>query len=407
MLKMILACLSAFALSVSLTAQEVSQSIKDGKALYDANCKACHQDEGAGLAGLAPSIGNRDFLALAKDSFIERVVLEGRPGTAMIPRLDLKGKKLNSIIAYLRSIPVVNPIKLKVDDSLKFTGDAAKGKTLFKNFCASCHGPNGEGYTVAGPGPGIGLAGFLGQASDDFIFQTLKHGRSGTAMRGFMGAEGNANLTEQDLKDIIVYMRTLGGSGITTTASSHPGAKIYTLCVSCHGVNAEGNANLKAPRLAGFTREYIVLQLKKFKAGNRGYHATDISGQTMKNMAGLIKNEEDMNLVARYIKTLKSPFPAKTLEGDPVKGQAAYVTCLACHGPTGKGNPQLKSPSLHGLNDWYIVEQLKKFKAGHRGTQAGDAEGAMMRPMTMLIPDEKTMIDLAAYIQSLAKKEGK
>ena len=67
--------------------------------------------------------------------------------------------------------------------------------------------PNGEGYSVGGVGPGIGLKGFLSVASDDYIFKTLKYGRSGTAMRPFIGVKGLANLAEQDAKDIISFLR--------------------------------------------------------------------------------------------------------------------------------------------------------------------------------------------------------
>jgi cytochrome c553 len=397
----IISCLLLLAIVLPVLAEENNQ---EGQALFEANCMACHQKEGAGLAGLAPSIGNRDFLAIASDKFIERVVLEGRPGTSMIPRSDLKGDKLKKIIKYLRAIPVALPISIKVDDTLKFKGDSAKGKTLFRDFCSSCHGPKGEGYVITGPGPGIGLSGFLNQASDDFILKTLEHGRSGTAMRSFIGAKGLGNLTVLDAKDIIVYLRTLGGTPVKAV-SSHPGAQQYMLCVSCHGVNAEGNPLLKAPRLAGFTEAYIITQLKKFKAGARGYHEKDINGITMKNMANLIKDEAAMKSIASYIKTLKSPLPTKTVAGDVGKGQIAYATCMACHGPNGEGNPVLKSPPILGLNDWYIVEQLKKFKSGQRGTHANDPEGAMMRPMSMIIPNEQAMKDLALYIHSLSNKE--
>ena len=81
------------------------------------------------------------------------------------------------------------------------------GHHKFALFCASCHGPGGEGYSAGGSGPGIGLAGFLDTASDDYIFQTVKYGRLGTAMKGFIGAEGLANLSEEDVGDIIAHLR--------------------------------------------------------------------------------------------------------------------------------------------------------------------------------------------------------
>ena len=45
-------------------------------------------------------------------------------------------------------------------------------------------------------------------ASDDFILQTVKQGRIGTAMMPFVGARGLASLTESDVEDIVVYLRS-------------------------------------------------------------------------------------------------------------------------------------------------------------------------------------------------------
>ena len=128
----------------------------------------------------------------------------------MVPRLDLAEIQINSIIAYLRSteegVNKVDPIE--VDWTTRFSdGDAHAGKQKYAQYCASCHGANGEGYLAGTPGPAIGNPGFLVQASDDFIYKTLKYGRRGTPMRKFLGAEGVANLSDQDAHDIIAHLR--------------------------------------------------------------------------------------------------------------------------------------------------------------------------------------------------------
>lgn len=186
-----------------------------GKMHFDANCAACHQPNGAGRPGIAPSIGNRDFLAIASDKFIKDTVRKGRPGTSMVQRPDLSDAVLSDIVAYLRGLPVETAVTIKVDDSKKLAslGDSVTGHEKFGRYCAACHGPEGQGYAVGGAGPGIGLPGFLGSASDDYIFQTLKLGRINTAMRPFLGASGLANLSEQDAYDIISYMRSLSSQG--------------------------------------------------------------------------------------------------------------------------------------------------------------------------------------------------
>ena len=181
-----------------------------GKLSYDVNCMACHQSEGAGRVGFAPSIRNRDFLAIATDDFIRTTIKKGRFGTAMVGRPDLSDPVIDDLIAYLRSLPVANPVKMKVDHSLSFQGDSKKGLLKYNSYCASCHGPRGEGYAVGVPGPGIGLAGFLSTVSDDYILQTIRHGRVGTPMRSFIGAKGVANLSTEDAHDIIAHLRVMG-----------------------------------------------------------------------------------------------------------------------------------------------------------------------------------------------------
>ncbi|WDE96247.1 c-type cytochrome [Lentisphaera profundi] len=381
-----------------------AELISEGEKTYDANCAACHQKKGIGQVGLAPSIGNRDFLAIASDDFIKSVIAQGRAGTAMVARPDLSGQKVDAIIAFLRSLPISNPKVIKVDNSLKFTGDIKKGADHYLKFCSSCHGTEGQGYSYGGPGPGIGLPSFLNQASDDFIFQTLKHGRSGTAMLSFIGATGLANLSEQDAKDIIVFLRNIDKT--TTTKTSAPtGASQYSLCVSCHGQNAEGNIALKAPALQHLSEDYIVKSLKKFKLGARGYDPKDINGATMKSMAGMIADDKTMVMVAKHIKSLAVKTPAATIKGDATSGAALYAMCVACHGANGEGNPLLKAPALAGQADWYIVAQLKNYKAGLRGVHAGDPEGALMRPMSMILANDQAINDVAAHIQNLSKNK--
>jgi len=180
-----------------------------GQAHFNINCSACHQVGGEGKVGFAPSIRNQDFLALADDDFIRKTIQEGRIGTGMLARPDLPPQVVNDIIAYLRALPVTREVKFSVDPNLKYNGDADAGKDNFANYCAACHGPSGEGYAVGVPGPGIGLPGFLDVASDDYIFQTLKHGRVGTPMKPFLGAMGLASLDEQDAYDIIAHLREL------------------------------------------------------------------------------------------------------------------------------------------------------------------------------------------------------
>lgn len=89
--------------------------------------------------------------------------------------------------------------------------------------------------------------------------------------------------------------------------------------------------------------------------------------------------------------------------GDPEKGKAYYSTCGACHGASAEGMEALNSPKLAGQESWYIVRQLQNFKKGIRGANPLDTYGLQMAPMAQLLPDDKAMEDVAAFIKTLAK----
>jgi cytochrome c oxidase subunit 2 len=181
------------------------------------------------------------------------------------------------------------------------------------------------------------------------------------------------------------------------------GQQVYQLCAMCHGDAGEGKKMYHAPAIAGLQRWYIEAQLRKFKEGTRAYRAEDVEGLQMRPMARSLVKDEDLKAVAAYVASLRPVQPPPTLAGDPVKGKAAYVTCLACHGEKAGGNEQLNAPSLAHQADWYLVAQINKFRAGLRGTHAKDATGAQMRPMAMTMPDEETIRHVVAYIRSLAR----
>jgi cytochrome c oxidase cbb3-type subunit 3 len=97
----------------------------------------------------------------------------------------------------------------EVDAEPAASGDPRLGKIWFDDICSTCHGVNGDGYLAGGTGTAIGMAGFLGKASDGFIRETIKRGRSNTRMLGFSGPSGLANLSDREIDDIIVYLRGL------------------------------------------------------------------------------------------------------------------------------------------------------------------------------------------------------
>jgi cytochrome c oxidase subunit 2 len=179
------------------------------------------------------------------------------------------------------------------------------------------------------------------------------------------------------------------------------GKQLYAVCAACHGVQAEGNPALNAPKLSGQGDWYLKRQLKYYKQGARGTHDKDVFGKMMAPMAATLGDDAAIDNVIAYIKTLPdNPAPA-TVKGNAKNGQERYVTCGACHGANGRGIQATNAPGLKGMSDWYLVTQLKNFKQGIRGAHPKDLYGPQMASMAASLGDDQAINDLVAYINTL------
>jgi cytochrome c553 len=182
-----------------------------------------------------------------------------------------------------------------------------------------------------------------------------------------------------------------------------PGHELYAACASCHGQNAEGNAKLAAPAIAGLPAWYLEAQLVKFRSGHRAYHPEDVAGLRMRPMSRQMMDMGEVKAVSAHVAGLPVQKSASTLGGDAAAGAASYATCLACHGAKGEGNQALNAPPIAQMPDWYLLTQLKNFKAGMRGTHPEDTSGKTMQPMSMTLVDEQAMKNVIAHIGTLSK----
>ncbi len=67
----------------------------------------------------------------------------------------------------------------------------------------------------------------------------------------------------------------------------------------------------------------------------------------------------------------------------------AYNLCQSCHGKDLSGNEVLGSPSIAGMEEWYLLRQISNFKDGIRGTHDKDLMGLTMRLGVMNLNDEQ------------------
>jgi len=183
------------------------------------------------------------------------------------------------------------------------------------------------------------------------------------------------------------------------------GKSLYMTCATCHGQKAEGMLALGAPALANQEPYYLKNQLQNFRTNKRGVHEKDVYGAQMAPMAKVLDSDGILDVIA-YIKTMPSPTIEPTLKGGNIENGTAYynMVCGACHGPGAVGIESLNSPKLVGLQDWYLERQLNNFRQGIRGKEEGDIYGAQMQQIAETIPDDQTVSDLIAYINSLSSE---
>ncbi len=87
--------------------------------------------------------------------------------------------------------------------------------------------------------------------------------------------------------------------------------------------------------------------------------------------------------------------------GDAAAGAANYAVCAACHGTQAEGLVALNAPKLAGQDPRYLKDQLRKYKAGIRGTHEEDVYGRQMQPMANTLVNDTMIENVVAYIGSM------
>ncbi|MFA5531009.1 MAG: c-type cytochrome [Thiohalomonadaceae bacterium] len=154
------------------------------------------------------------------------------------------------------------------------------------------------------------------------------------------------------------------------------------VCAACHGM--DGNSLVPLfPKLAGQHTDYIVKQLAAFQSGER-------KDETMAPMAAPLSDQDVADLAA-YFNSQKASVGVANPElaeagGKIYRGGIAgkgVSACMACHGPSGAGNPAANFPSLSGQQAAYVAKALRDFRSGARAT---DPAG-MMRNLAVKMSD--------------------
>ncbi len=174
------------------------------------------------------------------------------------------------------------------------------------------------------------------------------------------------------------------------------------VCAACHG--ADGNSIMPQwPSLAGQHADYLVRQLRLIKSNDRPVpEMTAIA-------AGL--SEADFQNLAAYF-SAQSMKIGTADEALVDTGRRVYQAgnqdtgvpaCMACHGPTGDGNPLSGYPVLAGQQPLYTANLLKRYRNGELWGE-DDAASLVMVGVAERMTDREIEA-VASYVHGLYKAE--
>lgn len=173
-------------------------------------------------------------------------------------------------------------------------GDAAKGQAIAGQVCAACHMADGNSVIPQNPK----LSGQHAQ----YISTQLAHFKSGERKNPIMMGMA-ANLSAEDMANLGAWFASQSPTvdGAKDKALAEVGQKLYRggkpsvgvpACSGCHSPDGAG-IPAQYPRLGGQHSEYLAIQLKAFRAGER------VNAQMNAIAAKL--SDKDMDALVEYL----------------------------------------------------------------------------------------------------------
>jgi cytochrome c oxidase cbb3-type subunit 3 len=177
-----------------------------GKAAFATNCQPCHGQGGAGAEGGYPNLADDDWLWGGKLADIHQTIQHGirwaQSGDTRVGEMlafgrtgVLKKEEIEQVVEFTRSLANLD---------VKAGIDLAKGKQLYADNCAACHGDAAKGNRDLGA-PDLTDAIWLYGSSRQAMVETVTNGRGGVM------PSWNGRLDPVTIKALAVYVHSLGG----------------------------------------------------------------------------------------------------------------------------------------------------------------------------------------------------
>lgn len=190
------------------------------------------------------------------------------------------------------------------------------------------------------------------------------------------------------------------------------GATKAGTCAACHGL--DGNpADPQYPRLAGMPERYLAKQIALFRSGER----TSGMAAIMAPFASMLSAQDARDIGAYYATQSAAAGVADdtVIAAGPNAGKPFYAVgqrlyrsgdaardipaCMACHGPSGAGNPGPAYPHVAGQQSAYVTRRLEEYRAGTTA-ERDPAHFEIMAAIAKSLTDEE-IGSLASYLQGL------
>jgi cytochrome c553 len=190
-------------------------------------------------------------------------------------------------------------------------GDPAKGQLIVSTVCFACHGADGNSPVSVNP---VSANPKLAGQHADYLFKQMKN---------FKGADGKqperanpimngmiAAFDDNQMRDLAAWFssQVQNGEQAKNRETFPLGQKLYRAgdaskglpaCAGCHGPAGAG-IPAQFPRIGGQFPEYIEIQLKAFRAGER----TNDSNKMMGTIA-LRMTDAEVKAIADYVAGLR------------------------------------------------------------------------------------------------------
>jgi cytochrome c oxidase cbb3-type subunit 3/ubiquinol-cytochrome c reductase cytochrome c subunit len=186
-------------------AEERPEQVTDFTHLYKQNCAACHGENGQ--HGLAVSLNNPAYIAIAGEEAIRRATAQGGPGKLMPAFARQFGGTLTDRQVEILAAGIVQRWGRPRDFTgltpppyaTTLSGNAEAGKVFYAGTCARCHDA-----VLKGTGPVTDSA-YLALISDQGLRTAILSGHAEEGMPDWRNIAATP-LTDQQVTDIVAWL---------------------------------------------------------------------------------------------------------------------------------------------------------------------------------------------------------